>query len=200
MVLPHRLAPTFGRDPLLTSARQMRGVRPPSCRIVCHLNKRAVSGIARRSSGATDEADRCGSYPRCGCGGLSYAGQARPGAAQGGPSPHVFPTDQRRQKRGITLSVSSIPARAARLRVRPRVTMRVVSGRVLGRSPAELTCSARSAAPCERRPRSGLIAVRSNWPLTVQIWAAGAHESGACRFAPCWSAPASAAQTAASPP
>src|SRR5215204_5819977 len=30
LVLPHRLAPTLGRDPLPTSARQMRGVRPPS--------------------------------------------------------------------------------------------------------------------------------------------------------------------------
>src|SRR4051812_30932545 len=30
LVLPYRLAPTFGRDPLQTGARQMRRVRPPS--------------------------------------------------------------------------------------------------------------------------------------------------------------------------
>ena len=60
------------------------GCGRPHGRVVCHLAMGA-GGIARRSSGATDEADHCGSYPRCGCGGLSYPGQARPGAAQARP-------------------------------------------------------------------------------------------------------------------
>ena len=49
----------------------MRGVRPPSCRVVCHLGD-GRWWDREKKHGATDEADHCGSYPRCGCGGLSY--------------------------------------------------------------------------------------------------------------------------------
>src|SRR5829696_6553461 len=63
LVLPHRLAPTFGRDPLQTSARQMRGVRPPSSKNGLPLGRRTLVGsreeaVARWTRQATREATR----------------------------------------------------------------------------------------------------------------------------------------------
>src|SRR3954470_5554505 len=72
MVLPHRLAPTFGRDPLPTSARQMRGVRPPSWKNGLPLGRRALGGsreeaVARRTRQIDPPATRAvaveGDYP-----------------------------------------------------------------------------------------------------------------------------------------
>ena len=58
-----RLAPTFGRDPLQTSARQMRGVRPPSWKNGLPLGRRALVGsreeaVARRTRQTTPAATR----------------------------------------------------------------------------------------------------------------------------------------------
>ena len=60
---PDRLAPTFGRDPLQTSARQMRGVRPPSWKNGLPLGRRALVGsreeaVARRTRQTTPAATR----------------------------------------------------------------------------------------------------------------------------------------------
>jgi len=63
LVLPHRLAPTFGRDPLQTSARQMRRVRPPSWTYGLPLGRWALVGsrqeaVARRKRQTTPAATR----------------------------------------------------------------------------------------------------------------------------------------------
>ena len=72
LVLPHRLAPTFGRDPLpderKANARGAAGLMEDRSATWAM----GAGGIATRGSGVTDEADPSGSYPRCGCGrGLS---------------------------------------------------------------------------------------------------------------------------------
>src|SRR3954465_2413956 len=63
MVLSHRLAPTFGRDPLPTSARQMRRVRPPSWTYGLPLGRWALVGsrqeaVARRKRQTTPAVTR----------------------------------------------------------------------------------------------------------------------------------------------
>src|SRR5829696_3984844 len=72
LVLPHRLAPTFGRDPLQTSARQMRRVRPPSWTYGLPLGRWALVGsrqeaVARRKRQTTPAATGAlaveGDYP-----------------------------------------------------------------------------------------------------------------------------------------
>src|SRR4051812_7462609 len=69
---PSTGTPTFGRDPLQTSARQMRGVRPPSWKNGLPLGRRALVGsreeaVARRTRQATPAATRAvaveGDYP-----------------------------------------------------------------------------------------------------------------------------------------
>src|SRR5215204_3561766 len=63
LVLPHRLAPALGRDPLQTSARQMRRVRPPSWTYGLPLGRWALVGsrreaVARWKRQTTREAPR----------------------------------------------------------------------------------------------------------------------------------------------
>src|SRR5215213_9503826 len=87
LVLPHRLAPTFGRDPLPTSARQMRGVRPPSWTCGVPLGRRALVGsreeaVARRTRQTTAAATRAvaveGDYPDNTRGSGLLASRSRP--------------------------------------------------------------------------------------------------------------------------
>src|SRR4051812_35183238 len=87
MVLSHRLAPTFGRDPLQTSARQMRGVRPPSWKNGLPLGRRALVGsreeaVARRTRQTTAAATRAvaveGDYPVDARGPRLLASRSRP--------------------------------------------------------------------------------------------------------------------------
>src|SRR3954470_23551958 len=87
MVLPHRLAPTFGRDPLPTSARQMREVRPPAWPGGLPLGRRALVGsreeaVARRTRQATPAATRAvaveGYYPVDARGSGLLASRSRP--------------------------------------------------------------------------------------------------------------------------
>src|SRR5215217_5682463 len=87
LVLSHRLAPTFGRDPLPTRARQMRRVRPASWKTGLPLGRRALVGsreeaVARRTRQTTPAATRAvaveGDYPVDARGPRLLASRSRP--------------------------------------------------------------------------------------------------------------------------
>src|SRR3954469_13465542 len=101
MVLPHRLAPTFGRDPLPTRARQMRGVRPPSWKNGLPLGRRALVGsreeaVARRTRQTDPVAHRAqaveGDYPVNARGPRLLASRSRPNQQPALEPEGVLPT------------------------------------------------------------------------------------------------------------
>ena len=101
MVLPHRLAPTFGRDSLPTSARQMRGVRPASWKNGLPLGRRALVGsreeaVARRTRQTTAAATRAvaveGDYPVDARGPRLLASRSRPNEQPALKPEGVLPT------------------------------------------------------------------------------------------------------------